>query len=96
MGIPLKVTGGNFTPMKKLRDTHCGHMLLLGIGFLRPLESRRKADKSPDYQGLVSVQPVVNVASQYIREKQEMSVPASSSSLWRGPCFRLFRAGRLC
>ena len=34
----------NFTPTKKHRDMHCRHMLLLGIGFLRPLESRRKAD----------------------------------------------------
>lgn len=82
MGVPMKVTGGNFTPTKKLRDTHCRHTLLLDIGFLRPLEFRRKADKSPDYQGLVSVQSAVNVASKHIREKQEMSVPASSSSLW--------------
>lgn len=82
MGVQLKVTGGNFTPTKKFRDPHCGCMLLLGIGFLRPLESRRKADISPDYQGIVWVQQAVNTASQHTRERQEMSVPASSSSLW--------------
>lgn len=44
VSVQLKVTGGNFTPTKKLSDTYCGRMLLLGIGFLRPLESGRKAD----------------------------------------------------